>query len=282
MKRILIMGANSYIGTSFYKWVNNMPEQYQVETISMRDNKWRDTSFSSYDVVYHIAAIVHVKESDTYKYFKINRDLAVEVANKAKIEGVKQFIFLSTMGIYGIERGFIDEKTKPNPKTPYAESKLQAEMLLSQLADNSFKVAVLRTPIVYGKNCRGNYPRLANMALRLPIFPKVKNERSMIYIDNLSEFVRLIINRELSGTFFPQNSEYINTTQLVKFIAKAHGKELHATCIFNPLINLLINFSETFRKVFGSLVYDKRIPGGPIEFNYETCSFEESIDNTEK
>ncbi len=282
MKRILITGANSYIGTSFCKWVGNWPEKYKVETIDMKDNKWRDTSFSSYDVVYHIAAIVHVKESDKDKYFKINRDLAVEVANKAKIESVKQFIFLSTMGIYGIETGFIDENTKPKPKTPYAESKLQAEILLNQLADDCFKVSVLRPPIVYGKDCRGNYPRLANMALKSPIFPKVKNERSMIYIDNLSEFVRLVIDYELVGTFFPQNREYINTTQLVKFIAKSHDKELQLTGIFNPLINLGIKLSETFGKVFGSLVYDRKIPGGPIEFDYETCSFEESIKRTEK
>jgi len=283
MKRILITGAGSYIGTSFENWVSQWSEKYQVDTIDMRGNEWKDKPFSSYDVIYHIAAIVHVKENDTEKYFTVNRDLAVEVAKKAKAEGVKQFIFLSTMGVYGKETGFIDENTKPNPKTPYAQSKLEAEGLLNELADDSYRVATLRPPIVYGKDCRGNYPRLAGMALKAPIFPKVKNERSMIFIDNLSEFVRLVIDKELSGLFFPQNRDYVNTTELVKMIAKTHGKELKATGLFDPFVSLGIKMSETFGKVFGSFAYDKQMPGGPgKEFDYETCSFEESIERTEK
>lgn len=282
MKRILITGAGSYIGTSFENWVSQWPEKYQVDTIDMRGNEWKYKLFSSYDVIYHIAAIVHVKENDTEKYFSVNRDLAVEVAKKAKAEGVKQFIFLSTMGVYGKETGFINESTKPNPKTPYAHSKLEAESLLSELADDTFKVATLRPPIVYGKDCRGNYPRLAGMALKLSLFPKVKNERSMIFIDNLSEFVRLVMDKELSGLFFPQNKEYVNTTELVQLIAKVHGKEINATGVFNPFVSLGIKMSETFGKVFGSFIYDKQVPGGPEELEYQTCSFKESIERTEK
>ncbi len=282
MKKILITGAGSYIGTSFENWVSQWPEKYQVETIDMRGNEWRDKPFSSYDVIYHIAAIVHVKENDSEKYFSVNRDLAVEVAKKAKAEGVRQFIFLSTMGVYGIETGFINENTKPNPKTPYAESKLEAEELLKGLTNDFFKVATLRPPIVYGKDCRGNYPRLAGMALKVLVFPKVKNERSMIFIDNLSEFVRLAIEKELSGLFYPQNRDYVNTTELVQLIAKVHGKDLKETRLFNLFVSLGIKMSETFGKVFGSFTYDMQMSGGPEELEYETCSFEESIERTEK
>lgn len=282
MKRILITGAGSYIGTSFENWVSQWPEKYKVDTIDMRGNQWKYKPFGTYDVIYHIAAIVHVKENDTEKYFSVNRDLAVEVAKKAKAEGVRQLIFLSTMGVYGKETGLIGENTKLNPKTPYAQSKLEAESLLSELTDDSFKVATLRPPIVYGKDCRGNYPRLAGMALKVPIFPKVKNERSMIFIDNLSEFVRLVIDKELSGLFFPQNRDYVNTTELVQLIAKVHGKELKSTRLFNPFVSLGIKMSETFGKVFGSFVYDKKMSVGPEELEYETCSFEDSIKRTEK
>ncbi|WP_350342387.1 NAD-dependent epimerase/dehydratase family protein [Proteinivorax tanatarense] len=282
MKKILITGEGSYIGTSFENWVSQRPGKYKVETISVKNDKWRSLSFSDYDVVYHLAAVVHVKEKDADKYFKVNRDLAVEIAKKVKAEGVKQFIFLSTMGVYGMETGFIDENTKPNPKTPYAESKLEAEELLKGLTDDSFKVATLRPPIVYGKDCRGNYPKLASMALKSPIFPNIKNERSMIFVDNLSEFVKLIIDKELSGLFFPQNKDYVNTTELVQLIAKAHDKELKSTGIFNPLVSLGIKMSETFGKVFGSFTYDMKMPGGPVELEYEACSFDESIERTEK
>jgi UDP-glucose 4-epimerase len=282
MKRVLITGSGSYIGTYFENWVKQWPEQYQVDTIDIKGNEWKETSFHSYDVIYHIAAIVHVKENDTDKYFKVNRDLAVEVAKKAKENGVKQFIFLSTMGVYGKETGYISEMTIPNPKTPYAKSKLEAEILLKELADKSFKVAILRPPIVYGKGCRGNYPRLASMALKVPVFPKIKNERSMIFIDNLSEFVRLTIDKELDGLFFPQNKEYVNTTELVKQIAKVNGKELKVTRVFNHFMFLGIKISETFGKVFGSFIFDKNMPGGPEKLDYETCSFEKSVERTEK
>ncbi|MGI6706543.1 MAG: NAD-dependent epimerase/dehydratase family protein [Clostridia bacterium] len=194
MKKILITGANSYIGTSFEKWVSKWADKYRVDSIDVKTDAWREKSFQEYDVVFHVAAIVHVKENDTNKYFKVNRDLALDIAKKAKQEGVKQFIFLSTMGVYGAEVGHITKDTEPRPKTPYAKSKYEAEKLLNELNDDSFKVATLRPPIVYGKDCRGNYPRLASMALKLPFFPDVKNERSMIYIDNLSEFIRLIID----------------------------------------------------------------------------------------
>lgn len=283
MKKILITGTGSYIGTSFEKWISQWPGQYEIEKISVRGEEWKDKSFSSYDVVYHTAAIVHIKENDADKYFEVNRCLTLEIAKKAKAEGVRQFIFLSTMGVYGMETGYITEATKPNPKTLYAKSKLEAEELLNELAEDSFKIAILRPPIVYGKDCGGNYPRLAEMALKLPIFPKVNNQRSMIFIDNLSEFIRFVIDHELGGLFFPQNKEYVNTTKLVQLVAKAHGKELRGTEIFNFGVNIGIKLSETFGKVFGSFVYDKKMPGGPDnELNYETCSFEESIEQTEK
>ncbi len=287
MKKILITGTNSYIGMSFENWISKWPDKYKVYSIDVRTSEWVKKSFQEYDIVFHVAAIVHIKENDTNKYFRVNRDLALEVANKAKQEGVKQFIFLSTMGVYGTETGHITNDTEPRPKTPYAKSKYEAEKLLNELNDDSFKVAVLRPPIVYGKDCRGNYPRLASMALKLPFFPDIKNERSMIYIDNLSEFIRLIIDYEVDGLFFPQNKEYVNTTELVTTIAKAHGKVLKATRLFNFGVNLGLNLSEIFRKVFGSFFYDKEMSGGPGTFigdkgfNYETCSFEQSIIQTE-
>lgn len=287
MKKILITGANSYIGTSFENWVSKWSDKYKVDSIGIRTDEWKEKSFEGYDSVFHVAAIVHVKENDIDQYFRVNRDLALEIAYKAKQEGVKQFIFLSTMGVYGTETGYITIDTEPKPKTPYAKSKYEAEKLLNEINDNNFKVAVLRPPIVYGKDCRGNYPRLASMALKLPFFPDMKNERSMIFIDNLSEFIRLIIDYEVDGLFFPQNKDYVNTTELVTTIARVHGIALKSTSLFNFGVKLGLNLSETFRKVFGSFVYDKEMPGGPgtlindWELDYETVSFEESIIKTE-
>lgn len=277
MKKILITGANSYIGKSFGNWVSKWPDDYKVASISLKDDKWKEESFGEYDVVFHVAAVVHVKENDLDRYLSVNRDLALEVASKAKQEGVKQFIFPSTMGVYGTETGYIAKNTIPKPKTPYAKSKYEVEKLLFKMNDDSFKVAVIRPPIVYGKGCKGNYPRLARAALKLPLFPDVRNERSMIYIDNLSEFVRSLIDYCAEGLYFPQNEEYVCTTDMVRVIAQTHGKKILMTKLFNPILKLLN--STTVNKVFCDFVYDKKLS----EYNksYSTCSFIDSIRNTE-
>ncbi|WP_096437468.1 NAD-dependent epimerase/dehydratase family protein [Alteribacter populi] len=288
MKKVLVTGVNSYIGTSFKKWVSQYPDKYIVESISLRDERWKGHSFKGYDVVFHTAAIVHVKENETDHYYKVNRDLTLELAKKAKKEGVKQFIFLSTMGVYGTETGHITNSTIPVPKTPYAKSKYEAEQLLEKLGDQGFLIAILRPPIVYGRNCPGNYTRLATLALKAPFFPNIDNERSMIYIDNLSEFIRVLIDHQVGGLYFPQNKDYVNTTELVKAIAEAHGKTLKVTSIFNWAVSKGLKQSETFRKVFGSFVYDKEMAGSPSTvmngeiIEYETVSFEESIIATGK
>ncbi|GAA0469187.1 NAD-dependent epimerase/dehydratase family protein [Alkalibacillus silvisoli] len=287
MKKILVTGVNSYIGASFTKWLSKYPDKYLVETISVRGEQWKEQSFKGYDVVFHTAAIVHVKENDTDQYYKVNRDLTIELANKAKEEGVKQFIFVSTMGVYGMETGHITNNTIPAPKTPYAKSKYEAEKHLEELRNHDFHIAIVRPPIVYGRGCPGNYDKLATLASKAPFFPNVNNERSMIYIDNLSEFIRLLIVHEASGLYFPQNKDYVNTTQLAKKVAKAHGKKLKVTSILNWAVSIALKQSETFRKVFGTFVYDNELPGSPgtlinnKRIDYETMSFDESINNTE-
>ena len=259
MKKILITGANSYIGTSFEKWVAQWPDKYSVDTVDMIDGTWKEKDFSGYDVVFHVAGIAHIKETkkNAELYYKVNRDLAYEVAQKAKCDGVKQFIFLSSMSVYGIENGVINRNSPLNPKTNYGKSKLQAERLIEPLKDNEFKIAILRPPMIYGKGCKGNYPRLARLAVKTPVFPKIKNQRSMIYIDNLCEFVRLIIEDCAEGVFFPQNSEYVCTSEMVRIIAEIHGKKVWLTRIFNPLLSLL-KFGNV-NKVFGSLTYEKKM-----------------------
>lgn len=278
MKKILITGSNSYIGTSFEKWLGQWPEDYSVETVDMIDGTWREKDFSVYDVVFHVAGIVHIKETkeNVGLYYKVNCDLVYEVAQKAKGDGVRQFIFLSSMSVYGIDNGVIGKYTSLNPKSNYGKSKQQAEEMIAPLEEATFKIAILRPPMIYGKGCKGNYPRLAKIAIKLPVFPDVKNKRSMIYIDNLCEFVRLLIDECRSGLFLPQNKEYVCTSEMVKLIAEVHGKKMMMTKLFNPLLRLLE--IGTVNKVFGDLVYEKSLS---LNEGYETVSIEASIKMTE-
>lgn len=253
------MGANSYIGTSFEKWIGKWPNEYNVDTVDLIDGSWREKDFFGYDVAFYVAGIAHIRETKDNKelYYKVNRDLTYEVAKKAKSESVKQFIFLSSMSVYGMETGVISKDTIPTPKSNYGKSKLQAEELLAPLQDSIFNIAVLRPPMVYGEGCKGNFVRLEKIALGTPIFPDIKNKRSMIEINNLCKFVKLLIDEDSRGLFLPQNEEYVCTSEMVRVIAEAYGKKIHMTKLFNPLIRLL-NISIV-NKVFGDLVYEKRI-----------------------
>lgn len=282
--KVLITGKNSYVGNSLGKWLQQDPEKYEIDFISLRDHSWNEESFSFYDVVVHVAGIAHVSTDPKMeeKYYKVNRDLTIEVAKKAKREGVRQLIFLSSIIVYGenIENGgIIDKNTKPNPSNFYGRSKLEAEKGIETLNDTTFKVAILRPPMIYGKESKGNYPKLAKAAKILPIFPDFENQRSMLHIDNLCEFIKLLIENEEAGLFFPQNSEYVKTSEMVKVIAEVHGKKIKLVKFFNPIIEMFLNNRGIVNKVFGSLFYDKEI--SIYKVNYQNKSFEESILETE-
>lgn len=276
MTNLLITGKNSYIGTSLENWLMREPDKYKVDTVDMKGGSWKEKDFSEYDVVFHVAGIAHIKESSNNQdlYYKVNRDLSFETAQKAKEDGVKQFIFLSSMSVYGIENGVIDKYTTLKPNTAYGKSKIQAEELINKLQSETFVVTTLRPPMVYGEGCRGNYPKLVGLALKTPIFPNVDNRRSMIFIDNLSEFVKQLIDKQSGGLFLPQNAEYVNTSEIVRLIAEAHGKNVVMTKLFNPLLRLL-NLS-TVNKVFGDLVYEKSISS-----NISFVPFSETIKQIE-
>lgn len=279
-KKILITGTKSFIGTSLERWLNKNSNRYTVDTIDLKNKSWRNVPLGKYDVVFHVAGIAHMKETkgNVNLYYKINRDLAIEVAKKAKFEGVKQFIFLSSMSVYGIEKGLIDENTIPSPVTHYGKSKLQAERIISELRSTNFKVAIIRPPMVYGIGCKGNYPKLANVAKMSPIFPRVHNNRSMIHIDNFCEFIRLVVDDNSEGLFFPQNEEYICTTEMVKLISKIYKRKIWFTKLFNPLLRI-IN-TNTTNKLFGDLVYKKSLSA--YKENYCINDFESSIYLTER
>ena len=226
MIKVLVTGKNSYIGTSFEKWLLKEPGKYKVDTVDMRTGEWVDKDFSLYDVIFHVAGIAHVSSDPKLEslYYKVNRDMAVETAKKANAEGVKQFIFMSSIIVYGdAGRKIIDRHTRPAPSNFYGQSKLQAEEGIRCLGSDEFKIVVLRPPMIYGSGSKGNYPRLAKLAQTIPAFPDVDNIRSMLYIDNLCEFVKIMIDQEESGLFFPQNAEYIKTSEMVRLIAEVHG-----------------------------------------------------------
>lgn len=258
MKRILITGANSYIGMSFEKYIkDNFPNDFEIDTVDMIDGSWREKSFKGYDVVFHVAGIAHQKETkeNTHLYYEINRDLAVEVAKKAKADGVKQFIFLSSMSVYGKDTGVITRETEPKPKTNYGKSKLEAENEIAKLRNDVFLVCVLRPPMVYGDGCKGNYQTIVKLVQKYPVFPRIRNKRSLVHIDVLTDFVKIAIDEHYSGLFFPQNKEYVRTIDLAKNIANQFHKKIYFSFLLGLAVIILKPFSKKLKKAFGDLVY---------------------------
>ena len=133
---------------------------------------------------------------------------------------------MSIIIVYGTKNEFIDADTKPNPDNFYGESKLQAEEGILPLRDENFNIAIIRPPMIYGKDSKGNYPLLSRLAQITPIFPDYDNQRSMLHIDNLTEFVRLVIDNEDVGIFCPQNKDYVKTSDMVKVISDIHEKKI--------------------------------------------------------
>lgn len=275
MKKILITGANSYIGDSVKAYLQKYPDLYMVDVIETKRLIPPKELFIGYDVVFNVAGIAHIKESDSNRhlYYEVNRDLVVNIAKMAKEAGVKQFILLSSMSVYGKTVGRINKSDVPAPNTAYGESKYQADEEIKKLEDESFIFTCLRPPMVYGKDCTGNYQALRKFALKSPVFPNYKNQRSMIYIGNLCEFVKECIDQEKRGLFFPQNAEYTNTSEIVEQIAEEHGKKIRLMKGFGWAIQL--GKPGVVKKVFGDLVYE------PVDI-VEKYGLKESIKLTEE
>ena len=290
MKRILITGANSYIGTSFENYIKtNFMESYEIDTIDMVDSGWRNKSFSGYDSIFHVAGIAHsdngkISPEKEKLYYAVNTDLTIETAKKAKADGVTQFIFMSSAIVYGESAPIGKSKlitidTQPCPANCYGDSKLQAENGIQALDDDNFKVVILRPPMIYGKGSKGNYPTLSKLAQKLPVFPYVKNERSMLYIENLCEFVRLMVENSERGIFWPQNAEYSNTTELVKMISEVHNKKIIIVKGFGWLLRILSHFTGMVNKAFGNLSYSMCLSEYITE--YRVTTLEKSIKEAE-
>ena len=263
MKKILITGANSYIGCFVENYLRQWPENYETVTVDMIGHGWKEVSFRGYDAVLHVAGLVHQPKTkndpaQAEKYDYVNHRLAVETAEKAKAEGVRQFLFMSSASVYGLSApvGKVVMITKDTPLLPtdnYGISKAKAEEGLRVLQDEHFKLAILRPPMIYGKGCKGNYQTMAKLAKKLPVFPWVDNQRSMLYMENLAECIRLLIDDEAEGIFCPQNNEYVNTSDMVNLIAHANGKGILLIRGFGWAIKLLRPITGIVVKAFGSL-----------------------------
>ena len=281
MKRILITGAGSYVGESVRKYIESKDSEISFDAVDTMNDAWKQADFTKYDVVYHVAGIAHVNADPKMEplYYKVNRDLTIEVAKSAKAAGVKQFIFMSSQIVFhesqSLKSEVLTATTKENPNGFYGDSKLQAELGIKELECDTFKICILRPPMIYGIGAKGNFPRLAKLAMKTPIFPAWYNKRSMLYIDNLSEFMYHAIKNCLSGTFYPQNKELSDTVEIIRFFAQHVSHKIWISKLFNPCVWLGSFVLQPINKMFATYYYDPKM--SQMGFDYQVVSLEESL-----
>lgn len=283
MKQVLIIGKNSYIGKSLKTWLDNYPQQYSTDIVGARNGLWKNADFTKYEVVIDLAGIAHINNITKVMkpvFYSVNRDLSIEIAAWAKGHGIKYFVLFSSMNVYGDFCDNLSDRKNTNPTSFYGESKLQGDLGVQKLEDDEFNVAIIRPPFVYGKGCTGNYNIISKIAKKTPVFPTYRNKKSMIYIDNLCEFVRLVIENESKGVFTPQNRELISISELVREIAKSNNHKIIFTGLFNWMIKPMCFLTRQARKAFADDCYAVSI-SDYFGFRYSLVPFADSIRITE-
>ncbi len=256
---ILVSGSSGYIGSNF---INTFENKYNFFKFSLQENTIDTIDFKNIDIVLHCAALVHQKTEYDYKtYYDINVQYPITLAKKAKAHGVKHFIFISTIAVYGEDTELLTENTKCNPVTAYGKSKLEAEGQLLELSDDNFIVSIVRPPMVYGKNAPGNIDSLTDLVKKVPILPfaGITNQRSFVYIGNLISLIDKIIGKKVSGIFLASDNTSISTTYLIEHIAKALNKSVYLVQIPFFATFLKIVKPSLYKRLYGNLEVDNDI-----------------------
>lgn len=281
----MLVGIGGYIGGKFTEYINNHYSDWQIDAVDSMNRKWAEADFSGYDAVYNVSGLAHAnaRQGSEELYYQVNGQLPIDVATKAKEEGVPLFVQMSSQIVYGDmsrlgEEKMITAETVPSEPTVYGKSKMMAERGLMALVDDNFQVAIMRPPLIYSEFARDNFPRLVKFAKKMPIFPKLENRQSMVYVDNLCELIKLIIENNKGGIYYPQQECYIETSKIVADIARAVGNKMWQTRMFNPALRLLSKIPKLgfIHKAFGSITYDMKM-SNHFDGKYRVVSYEESI-----
>lgn len=273
MNTILTIGADSNIAKKFIEKYSDV-----FLTINISRNKigyekelviedlftLQPELFYNVDIVLNFAGLVHhpeIKNPDLYD--SINYKLTLINAQKAKHGGVKLFIQMSSIAVYG-NADTIDINTPYNPINPYGRSKLKADEELLKLQDDNFKVAIIRPPMVYGGgNAPGNMLRLIRLIdKRIPLpFKGINNKRDFINIHNLVQYLSIIAEKQFNGIFIVSDKEPISTESLIKIINQNLGTKNFIIRIPSLALRFLkwIRPNE-YNKLFGTLHLETNFP----------------------
>lgn len=228
MKKLLITGSNGFLGSYF---IHKYQDTYDIKKFSFLQNDFDNLTLDTIKCIVHLSALVHrMSGVSASEYERVNVIQTFELAKKAKESGVKQFVFMSTVKVYGEETDCVyNENSICNPEDEYGKSKLKAEKQLLELQDDNFHVSIIRTPIVYGYEVKANIKNLINLVKKVRVLPfgKIQNKRSMVYIGNLCHLIDKVITQQKNGIFLASDDEPFSTSKLIELIAKNLDKKIY-------------------------------------------------------
>ncbi|MDP2076952.1 MAG: NAD-dependent epimerase/dehydratase family protein [Sulfuricurvum sp.] len=266
--KILLTGANGFVGSYL---LDKYRLEYQIKTFSFLFDNFDSLDLRSINAIIHLSALVHQMDgANASEYEKVNVVQTLQLAKKAKGAGVRHFIFMSTVKVYGEESDTVYTETTPcHPRDDYGMSKLNAEQALQALEDEYFTVSIIRTPIVYGAGVKANIKNLINLIQKVPVLPfgNTNNQRSMVYIGNLCALIKSIFEQRASGIFLACDDTSLSTTQFIREITSALEKECYLVDI--PFFeNLLKHLKPTFhQRLFGNLIVDNTLTKQRLQFH---------------
>lgn len=264
--KVLVTGSSGYVGSRF---IERFSADYTFQPFSLQNSSLESLDLAGVDTILHCAALVHQNISYTQEeYDRINAEYPFNLAKKAKTYGVKHFIFISTVAVYQ-DAEWVNEHSMCRPSTPYGNSKLKAERLLGTLANDSFVISIVRPPMVYGPSAPGNIALLSKLVRTIPILPfkGIDNHRTFVGIDNLIEFIRILLEKPQDGLFLASDETALSTTELVRLIAEALDKKIYLFRLagFETILKTLR--PSLHNKLFGNFVIDNTHTRTKLQFH---------------
>lgn len=265
VKKIVVTGAKGKLSCKTAEWLNNKND-YSAKQMSLR-NGIEEVNLDGVDSVVHIAGVTPQNVKSPDDYYKINTVLTEKLANKSKIQGVRHFVYISSMAVYGITQsidqngGQVNANTPCNPIDEYGKSKLRAEKSLVNLQDDRFKVCIIRVPSVFDEEKTEYTDQYKYLSDKLPFIPKAftGNYKSFIHTNDLCELIYLVLENETGGVICPDDGE-ISAFDICRFISphkpvsRISGKMIESFMRNNPRITDYygaVYYSSSLTNVFG-------------------------------
>lgn len=293
---ITITGASGFVGTNLSAYLNN--KNFRTIALSLRGN-WENQFNPTTDAIIHLAGKAHDLEntSEEAEYFKVNRDLTIQLFQEFLKSQAKDFFYFSSVkAVADTADEVVKEEIQPNPLTPYGISKFEAERyLLAQPLPEGKRLFIIRPCMIHGPGNKGNLNLLYKVVEKGIPWPLVKfeNNRSFLSIDNLSYLMyEMLQNKEVpSGIYHFADDKPLSTNELIRAINKALDRKAKFLPIPKVFIETIakcgdvINFplnSERLKKLTENYVVSNQKIKTALNIKQLPLSAEEGIIKTIK